>query len=80
MNGAALHFGKLLVFAGVVLIIIGTLMILGSRFSFFGLGRLPGDFAYKGKNVSVYFPLVSCLILSVVLTLLFWLLAVLGRR
>ena len=80
MNGAALHFGKLLVFAGVVLIIIGTLMILGSRFSFFGLGRLPGDIAYKGKNVSVYFPLVSCLILSVVLTLLFWLLSVLRRR
>jgi hypothetical protein len=80
MNGAALHFGKLLVFGGVVLIIIGALMILGSKFSFFGLGRLPGDIAYKGKNVSVYFPLVSCLILSVVLTLLFWLLSVLGRR
>lgn len=80
MNGAVLNFGKLLVFAGVVMIVIGALMILGSRFSLFGLGRLPGDIAYKGKNVSVYFPLVSCLILSVVLTLLFWLISFLGRR
>ncbi len=80
MNSAALHFGKLLVFAGVALILIGALLMLGSKFSFFGLGRLPGDIAYKGKNVSFYFPLVSCLILSVLLTLLLWLISFLGRR
>ena len=80
MNDAALHFGKLLVFVGLALIVIGALLMVGSKFSFFGLGRLPGDIAYKGKNVSFYFPLVSCLILSALLTLIFWLISLLGRR
>jgi Protein of unknown function (DUF2905) len=74
------HFGKLLVFAGAALIVIGALLIAGSKVSFFGLGRLPGDIAYEGKNVSFYFPLVTCLILSALLTLLFWLISFLGRR
>ncbi len=80
MNSAPLHVGKLLVFAGVALIVIGALLMLGSKFSFFGLGRLPGDIAYKGKNVSFYFPLVTCIVLSAVLTLILWLLSYLGRR
>jgi hypothetical protein len=80
MNGAPLNFGKLLVFAGAALIVIGALLMLGSKFSFFGLGRLPGDIAYKGKNVSFHFPLVSCIVLSAVLTLILWLLSFLGRR
>jgi len=37
------------------------------------LGRLPGDIAYRGKHGSFYFPVVTCLLLSAVLTLLFWL-------
>jgi hypothetical protein len=74
------HFGKLLVFAGTALILIGALLIAGSKVSFFGLGRLPGDIHYKGRNVSFYFPLVSCLIVSVLVTLVFWLLSFLGRR
>lgn len=80
MNSAALNFGRLLVFAGVVLVVIGVLVIVGSKFSFFGLGRLPGDIAYKGKNVSFYFPLVTCIVLSVLLTFVLWLLSFLGRR
>jgi Protein of unknown function (DUF2905) len=74
------HFGKLLVFAGAALVVIGVLLIAGSKVSFFGLGRLPGDIHYKGRNVSFYFPLVSCLIVSVLVTLVFWLLSFLGRR
>jgi Protein of unknown function (DUF2905) len=74
------HLGKLLVFAGAALIVIGVLLIAGSKVSFFGLGRLPGDIHYKGRNVSFYFPLVSCLIVSVLATLVFWLLSFLGRR
>jgi hypothetical protein len=54
--------------------------MLGSRFSFFGLGKLPGDIAYKGKNIAVYFPVVTCLILSVVLTLCLWFVSFLTRR
>jgi len=74
------HVGKFLVIVGVVLVGAGLLLMAGGRFSFFGLGRLPGDLAYKGKNVSIYFPIVTCLVVSVALTLLFWLLSFFTRR
>jgi len=80
MEGAVSHFGKLLVFAGAALIVAGALLIAGSKVSFLRLGRLPGDISYKGRNVSFYFPLVSCLIVSALATLLFWLISFLGRR
>lgn len=69
-----------MVIAGVVLVALGLLVMLGSRFAFFGLGRLPGDIAYKGKHGSFYFPIVTCAILSIVLTLIFWLVSILTRR
>ena len=80
MEGAVSHFGKLLVFAGAALIVAGALLIAGSKVSFLRLGRLPGDISYKGRNVSFYFPLVSCLVVSALATLLFWLISFLGRR
>jgi len=80
MDNAPSHLGKLLVFAGAALIVAGALLIAGSKVSFFGLGRLPGDINYKGRNVSFYFPLVSCLIVSALVTLVLWLVAFLGRR
>ena len=75
-----LQLGKILVMAGVALAALGLLLIAGSKFSFFGLGRLPGDIAYKGKNVSVYFPIVTCLVVSVVLTLVGWLISWMTRK
>ncbi len=75
-----LQVGRFLVIAGVVLVGIGLLLMAGSKLSFFGLGRLPGDIAYKGKNLTFYFPVVTCLLLSVVLTLIFWLFSVFTRR
>jgi hypothetical protein len=80
MNPAPLQLGKLLVIAGALLLGIGLVLMLGSRFSSLGLGKLPGDIAYKGRNVTFYFPIVTCLILSVVLTLVFWLLSFLSRK
>jgi hypothetical protein len=81
MNGwAPVQFGKLLVAAGIFMVLLGLLVMLGSRVSFFGFGRLPGDIVYKGKTTVFYFPVVTCAILSVVLTLVFWLVAVLTRR
>jgi Protein of unknown function (DUF2905) len=74
------QLGRFLVIAGVVLVGVGLLFMAGSKFSFFGFGRLPGDIAYKGKHSTFYFPVVSCLILSVVLTLVLWLLSFLTRR
>jgi hypothetical protein len=81
MNGwVPFQVGKFLVVAGVLLVAIGLLVMAGSKLSFPGLGRLPGDIVYKGKNVQFYFPIVSCLVLSVALTLLFWLISLFTKR
>jgi hypothetical protein len=74
------QLGKSLVIVGVLLVAVGLFMMTGSRFSFFGLGRLPGDITYKGKNVQFYFPIVTCLVLSAVLTLVFWLISFLTKK
>ena len=80
MSEGPIQFGKVLVIAGVVLVGLGLILMLGSRFSFFGLGKLPGDIAYKGRTFSFYFPIVTCVLLSVVLTLLLWLFSFFSRR
>ncbi len=69
--------GKMVIIAGIVLVVIGLLFTLGSRF---GLGRLPGDIVYKGKHGTIYFPIVTCLVISVVVTLIFWLISFLSRK
>ncbi len=63
--------GKLLLVVGVLMIGVGVLIIFGPRLPF-RLGRLPGDIAYQHRRGSFYFPIVTCILLSVVLTLLFW--------
>jgi ABC-type tungstate transport system substrate-binding protein len=70
--GPARELGKLLLLFGVILAVAGALLMLGGKLPF-RLGRLPGDIAYRGKNGSFYFPIVTCLLLSAGLTLLFWL-------
>jgi len=63
--------GKVLIYAGLALLILGAIITwLPIR-----LGRLPGDVVVRGKNTTFYFPIVTCLILSAVLTLLSWLLS-----
>ncbi len=62
---------KLLIFAGASLIALGLIWMVGERF---GLGRLPGDFAYERGNLRVYFPLTTSIILSIALSVIFWLL------
>jgi hypothetical protein len=52
----------------------------GGKLTSLGFRKLPGDIAYKGKNITFYFPVVTCLILSVALTLIFWLISLLTRR
>ena len=75
-----LQLGRFLVIAGIALVVLGLLVMAGSKFSFFGLGHLPGDIAYKGKNTQFYFPVVSCLVLSAALTALLWIISLLTRR
>ena len=74
------QLGKLLVIVGVLLIGVGLLLMAGARFSLFGLGRLPGDIVYKSKNVQFYFPIVTCVLLSLVLTLALWIISHFTRR
>ncbi len=62
--------GKLLVVLGVVVIVVGVLLMVGGRFH---LGHLPGDIVIRGKHSTFYFPVVTCIVLSVVLSLIFWL-------
>jgi len=77
---ASFQLGKFLVIVGVLLVAAGLLLMAGVKFPFFGLGRLPGDIAYKGKHVQFYFPIVTCLVLSGVLTLVFWIISYLTKR
>jgi len=74
------HLGKLLVIVGALLVGAGLLLMAGARFSLFGAGRLPGDIVYKGKNLQFYFPIVTCVLLSVILTLVFWIISHFTRR
>ena len=65
-------FGKILIFVGVLLLLAGLVFVLLGRTGL-PVGRLPGDFVWRGRNSVVYFPLATCIILSIVLSLLFYL-------
>lgn len=67
--------GRMLIVVGVVIALIGLLFTLGGRLPW--LGRLPGDITIRRGNVTFYFPLVTSLLLSVILTVIVWLV---GRR
>ena len=64
------NLGKWLIWVGLGVALLGLLTLLLGRF---GLFRLPGDFEFSGRNWKVYFPLASCILLSIILTLLIWL-------
>lgn len=72
------EIGKTILGFGIVLVLVGAVLILAGRFGL-PLGRLPGDFAYRGKNVSFYFPLGTCLLLSIALSVIFYLISRLHR-
>jgi len=66
-------FGKLLIDLGVALAIAGCVLLLLGR-THLPLGRLPGDVAYRGKHTFVYFPLATSLLVSIVLSIVLYLL------
>jgi len=68
--------GRTLIVLGVVLVVVGLLFTLGEKLPL-RLGRLPGDIEIRGKNSVFYFPVVTCILLSVILSLVMWLF---GRR
>ena len=72
------EMGRLLVVLGIALVVIGGLVMLLGRVGL-PLGRLPGYFLYRGKNTMFYFPLATSILVSVVLSLLFFLVGRLKR-
>jgi len=67
-----------LLFFGAVLILVGAGLLLASKVPF--LGKLPGDFVYRGRNAEIHFPLATCILLSLILTLLLNLLGMFFHR
>ena len=70
--------GRILVALGVALVVIGGFVMLLGRTGV-PLGRLPGDFLYRGKNTTFYFPLASSIVISVVLSIVLFLIGRLKR-
>lgn len=69
------QFGRILIFVGLGVVVLGVLMLGAEKL---GLGRLPGDITWRGKNTTVHFPIVTSVVISLVLTVLLNLL--LSRR
>jgi len=66
-----LNLGKMIVIVGAVLVALGLLLMLAGR-THLPIGRLPGDILYRRKNFSFYFPLTTSILLSIVLSLIFY--------
>jgi hypothetical protein len=75
MDGISMNdVGKMLVSVGLAMVLAGALILLVSRTGL-PLGRLPGDISYKGRNFSFYFPLGTCLLISVILSVILYLIS-----
>ena len=70
------RMGRAFIAIGIALVILGLLLTLGEKLPI-RLGRLPGDIVIRGKNTTFYFPLVTSLLVSALLSLVMWLI---GRR
>ena len=66
------EIGKSIIFIGIVIVIIGTIVLFSDRLPF-NLGKLPGDISYKKENFSFYFPITTSILISIVLSLLYYL-------
>ena len=71
-----MNFGRMLMVIGLVVLALGVIVSLGEKLPI-RFGHLPGDIVIRGKNSVFYFPVVTCLLLSVILSFLLWLF---GRR
>jgi hypothetical protein len=69
------HIGKFLIVLGVIIITVGTLLLLSGKLPW--IGKLPGDILIQKKNFTFYFPLATSILVSILLTFIFWLF---GRR
>jgi hypothetical protein len=75
MPEGAHQIGKALMAAGAVIVLVGAVLFLSGKIPW--LGRLPGDIVIERKNFTFYFPLATSILISILLTILFWFF---GRR
>lgn len=76
MGNTPENIAKLLIFTGMVLILVGIAFFLLGKIEIF---KLPGDIAVGSRNWKFHFPITSCLVISVILTLVFWLISLLRK-
>ncbi|HTT65192.1 MAG TPA: DUF2905 domain-containing protein [Bryobacteraceae bacterium] len=67
-----MNLGRTLIAMGIFLVVLGLLLTIGNKLPL-RLGHLPGDIYVRGKHISFYFPIVTCLLLSAVFSLVIWL-------
>jgi ribose/xylose/arabinose/galactoside ABC-type transport system permease subunit len=65
------HLGKILIALGIAIVAIGIFMVFIGKIPWFG--KLPGDFFWRGKNISIYFPVTTSILISILLTVILWL-------
>ena len=63
--------GRMLVFLGGLILVVGLILIFAGKLHL-PIGRLPGDIVYRGKNTTFYFPLMTSIVLSIVLSLVLY--------
>jgi len=66
-----MSLGRMLIVLGLILLVFGVIISFGERLPI-RLGRLPGDIVIRGKNSVFYFPLMTCVLISVILSLVMW--------
>lgn len=67
------ELGKIIAVAGLAVAFVGGILILAGKMNISWLGRLPGDFSFEGKKFSFYFPLTTSLLISILLSVVLWL-------
>lgn len=70
--------GKILIGLGGLLLFVGVILLIAGRLNL-PIGRLPGDIVYRGKHSTFYFPIVTSILLSIILSLIFYVIGRLGR-
>jgi len=75
MTDGVQYIGRFLLILGIVIAAVGGVLLLSGKITW--LGRLPGDIIIQRKNFTFYFPLATSILLSIILTFIFWLI---GRR
>jgi hypothetical protein len=71
MDEGVQHIGRVLLISGAVMALVGALFLFSTKLPW--IGRLPGDIVIHRKNFTFYFPLATTILISIFLTLLFWL-------